>query len=435
MRRPIVFLFCLIAAGCFGPAADRHDPVAPQGIAVASQSPRTTVLHVDAGAAPDGDGSGRAPFRTINAAVTRANAIGGARINVAPGQYSVGETVRIESPIILHGSNEPVLDADGLPTGVVAAGTETRITGSPALGANTMFVIGRAEGADLEHVSISNVTIQGGSLLASSILILRTQDFAIRDNVMYGPTLFGINTFASSGEIRGNHISNVACGSCIGAGNVESPSVVSVKGNRMIGNRNGGVLLNGSGTDLEEMADQLDATVDGNDLSDNQAANGIAFGLRIFFIRRDPLTNPQFTGHVRAVVRNNRLANNNIGVEIDAGFPYRRLAGVCDPRTYSGTVDATFRGNVVSGSTLTPALFSFTRSILATNPAMAPLWQYLHDSRISITDPDGSLAGYWKTHPANDPIVGTCTNDASMEPLNNRLSYNGVAVGTGTNTP
>jgi hypothetical protein len=296
-------------------------------------------------------------------------------------------------------------------------------------------VIGRTDATVLNDVSISNVTIQGASLAGFSLLILRTQGFAVRDNVLIGPALFAITTAASSGVIRGNYITGVSCGACIGGGNASSPAVVEVKGNRILANRNGGVLLAGSGTDVPEIADELDAVVEGNDLSDHQAPNGIAFGLRLMVIRRDPLTNPQSTGHVRASVRGNRLVNNQIAVEIDAGFPYRVLAGVCDPRTYSGSIEATFARNTVSGSTLTPALFSFTRSILATTPSMAPLWQYVHNSLISIADPDGSLAGFWKDHPTHDPIVGSCPNDLVAEPLFNRLFYNGAEVSTGRSYP
>lgn len=429
-------LVCCVTGviACSGPTPDEHHLLAPVN-AAASNAVRTTVLHVNVNSSPNGDGTGGAPFQKLSDAITRANAIGGALIIVAPGRYDVSATMQIESPTTIRGSNVMAFDAGGLPTGVVEPGTETRIAATSALGSNTMFIVGRSDATALNSVSISNVTIQGASLAGLSLLILRTQGFAVRDNVMIGPALFAITTAASSGVIRGNYITGVSCGACIGAGNASSPAVVEVKGNRMLANRNGGVLLAGSGTDVPELADELDATVEGNDLSDNQAPNGIAFGLRIFVIRRDPLTNLQSTGHVRASVTGNRLVNNQIAVEIDAGFPYRVLGGACDPRTYSGTIEATFARNTVSGSTLTPALFSFTRSIMATTPSMAPLWQYVHNSRITIWDPDGTLAGYWKDHLTHDPIIGSCPNDLVSEPLFNRLFYNGAEVTTGKSYP
>jgi hypothetical protein len=59
---------------------------------------------------------------------------------------------------------------------------------------------------------------------------------------------------------------------------------------------------------------------------------------------------------------------------------------------------------------------------------MGALWQYLHNSTYTISDPDGTLAGYWYDHPAADPFLGPCANDAVQEPLANHLIYNGVEV-------
>jgi hypothetical protein len=192
------------------------------------------------------------------------------------------------------------------------------------------------------------------------------------------------------------------------------------------------VLLDGAGTDVPELADQLDATVENNDLSDNASPNGTGFGFRIFIIRRD-LGLPvdwQSTGYVRAVVRNNRIVHNQMGIILDAGFPYRRVGAVCDPRTYTGGIDLTLKNNVIAGNTGTPALISFTRSVSFVNPAVRPLFQYLHNSTFNVSDPDGSLAGYLLDHPANDPPIPPplCPNDLVSEPLGNHFLYNGVEI-------
>jgi hypothetical protein len=169
------------------------------GTAASRLAARTTVLHVNMNSSPNGDGSGGAPFHNLGDAITRANAIGGALIIVAPGRYGVSATMQIESPITIRGANVMVVDADGLPTGVVEPGTETRIAATSALGSNTMLVVGRNDATVLNDVSISNVTIQGASLTGLSLLILRTQGFAVRDNILIGPALFAIATAASSG--------------------------------------------------------------------------------------------------------------------------------------------------------------------------------------------------------------------------------------------
>jgi hypothetical protein len=191
------------------------------------------------------------------------------------------------------------------------------------------------------------------------------------------------------------------------------------------------MLLNGTGTDADEFADQLDATVENNDLSDNGFGNA-GFGLRIFIIRRDPGAPADFqsTGFIRAVVRNNRLVHNQIGLLLDAGFPYRRFMGVCDPRTYSGGIDLTLKNNVITGSTLLPSLITFTRSTTALNPAMRNQYKYLHNSTFAVSDPDGTLAGYTLDHRNNDPATAAqlCPGEPASAPLGNHFFYNGVEI-------
>jgi hypothetical protein len=427
-----------LAVVAIGVVACNEAPVGPVTLrvpikATMSQAAGTAVLHVDAQAAPNGNGSGQAPFQDLDAAVTLANQLGGARILVAPGRYDVNATIRVETPVFIIGSNVMQLDADGLPTGVLEPGTESTVVATSVLGANTLMIVGRANGAVLQGVTIANLTFETVVKPAHFLEVTKTQGFAILNNNFRGPAPIALSTAGSSGHVRGNYISGAGCAACIMAGNPGSPAVVDVTGNRMVGNSNGGVLLNGSGTEIDELADELDATVAGNDLSDNLfVGKGVltAFGVRIFVIFRDltSVMNTQSTGHIRAVIKDNRMVHNQIGFFIDAGFPYRRVGTVCDPRTYSGSVDVTLRGNTLSGSTVAPALVTFTRSTNTLTTTQAALYQYLHNSTFTISDPDGTLAGFWYDHPAVDPFLGPCANDAVQEPLANRLMYNGVEV-------
>ena len=141
----------------------------------------------------------------------------------------------------------------------------------------------------------------------------------------------------------------------------------------------------------------------------------------------------QSAASVHALVQDNRIDGNRIGVQIDAGFPFRSVSGVCESRVYSGVFDLEFAGNTVTGSLQAPALVTFTRHNAALNSSMLPQWQYLHAATYTISDSDGILADAWIDHPASDPFLGPCPGDASNEPLGNTLVYNGVVLPNGRN--
>ena len=127
---------------------------------------------------------------------------------------------------------------------------------------------------------------------------------------------------ASSGRVTGNYFSGVGTGAIFNGGYAASPSNVVVTGNRSVENNIGGVLLNGASIDIPELGDQLNATVRDNDLSGN-TSSAQSFGLRVFILRRD-LGAPgdsQSSASVKALVRDNRLQGNRIGLLVDAGFP------------------------------------------------------------------------------------------------------------------
>lgn len=419
----------LLLAGC----GDQAAPTDTDG-ALSIHSLRH-VIHVDDDAGPGGDGSARAPYDNLHDAVAHAQGIAGATVLVRAGVYELGTSLRVQTPIDLRGSNVMERDAQGWPTGIVAPGTETRIVGTASLGAASLLFVGRDDGGVIEGVSIRGFTFDHGPhglLIGDDITLTKVQDFFLSDNVLTGSASLGAFTIASSGRIVGNYITNVGAGTAIAAGYPGSPADVEFIGNRSVGNAFGGVLLNGSSTGIPEHGDQLEVLVQDNDLSENEN-----FGIRIFVIRRDRGLpgDTQSTGNVRARIQGNRIGGNQIGFTIDAGFPYRRIGSTCDTRTYSGSFEIDLMGNSLSGSSLTPALISFTRSTAALNQATLGAWQYLHGATFRIHDPESALAGAWIDHPEDDPLLGPCPEDSTHEPLENALLYNGSIVPTGRTVP
>jgi hypothetical protein len=407
--------------------------VASPGVAGAAGS---KVIHVNDDAEPGGDGSARSPYDNLPDALAAARATSGdVVVSVAPGDYEVTSTLVIARPLDLRGASDLIKDVDGLPTGAVVAGTETRIfAADPSLGAQPVVAAGRTDGATMSGLRVSGFVFEAAPAVVPGVTLLatRVQDFTIISNVFRAPG-FGVQTVAASGRIVDNHISGASTGMIVNGGYPASPSEVTIVGNRSVRNTLGGLLLNGASFGIPEHGDRLDAVVRNNDLSDTKAQPA-AFGLRLFVNRRDnpgPPGDSQSSGNVRALVQDNRIAGNRTGIVIDAGFPYRRVGATCDARVFSGSVDLTLVDNSLTGSVLTPALVTFTRQTAAMDPSTLSGWQYLHASTVSISDRHGSLAGAWIDHPERDPFVGPCQADAEQEVLGNTLLYNGVAVPNG----
>jgi hypothetical protein len=412
------------------------------GFAINAQADAHKVIHVEANAPLGGKGTAAKPFNTIADAVVLARSVGGdPTIKVEPGRYELASTITIDIPLDLVGSNVMQIDSNGWPTGVVSPATETRIVGLAALQALPLVSVGGIDPVVMNNVNIQGFTFEGGPGGGNDIELRRVQNFSVSGNVLTGPsplpmngtTIIGIFPVASSGSIVGNYIAGEGCGTCITAGYPGSPAYLQFTGNRSVNNKNGGLLLNGSSFGIPEQGDQLDVLVLGNDLSENTDSG--SFGLRIYVIKKE-LPDTQSGGNVNALILSNRLFGNQIGISIDAGFPYRQtkippVTGslVCDTRVYSGLLNITLFGNTLSGSLLTPGLISFTRVTATLDPTQQKSWQYLHNATYIITDPQGSLAGYVKDHPTNDPFVGgLCAADVAQEILGNTLTYNGAVV-------
>ena len=388
-----------------------------------------TVIFVDDDAAPGGNGSARFPYRDLHDAVTAANAVSGpVLIKVEPGDYVLAAPLLVGRSIELRGSTELMEGDDGWPTGEAVPGTETRIIAANPGGSESLFVIGRADAGVLDDIGVRGFVFHG-AIDGLEVLLTRVRNFSVTGNIFRGPAFLGLQSVASSGRATGNHFSGVGTGAALTGGYPASPSSVVFTGNRSVRNRFGGLLLNGASINLPDLGDQLEADVRGNDLSDNtNSATG--FGLRLFILRRDPGEpgDSQSSARIRAVVQGNRIVGNVLGVSIDAGFPHRRAGTLCDPRVFSGEINVSFADNTLAGSLLTPGLVTFTRNTAALSAAMLSQWQYLHAATFEIADRDGILANAWFDHPKSDPFIGPCAGDATHEPLENVLIYNGFPV-------
>lgn len=432
-------------------------------VAVLAGSAQAEDIYVNGGNPAGGDGSSANPFQTITQALVEARADRLALpstetivIHVAHvaggyhGTYNRPVPKGFEAlPLILDVANlelrgETVLtfDASGLPTGFVS-GTETMLTASPALmGANGFLLLMGPTSTVLDgsNVSVDHFVLDGGLPVGdaapkagfggTNIGVDRAQGLAIHDNVLTG-ALFGVFARASRGSLQHNLITGGSAGAVLRAGNEASPASYTFSQNRSAGNFSTGVLVSGSasltvldpallpitsGTIFDESA----ATVSGNDLSDNNLIPSFSAGLRCFQDVPD-LPAGQSTSHVTVSVTGNRIANNSVGIHVDAGFPRRAY-----PQVLTGTFQGAFQNNQVVGNALTPALITFTRNEAALNQSLLTEWKYLQQSTFQLTVSDGELDGFLFDNPVTDPFSGTV--------LNNNLEVNNLSL-TGRNIP
>ena len=199
-----------------------------------------TVIHVDDSAPPSGDGRARFPYNDIADAVEAARLVDGSvTIMVAPGEYSITETISIERGLELRGSTALVVDGQGLPTGEIVSGTETRIAAAPPLSSEPLVAVGRRDGVVVDGIQIRGFTFHGATD-GAGVRVWRRAELYVSSNLFTGSFL-GIETAASSGRVSGNYMSGLGTGAALAGGYPASPSTVLFIGNRAIRNRFGGV--------------------------------------------------------------------------------------------------------------------------------------------------------------------------------------------------
>jgi Dockerin type I domain len=439
-------------------------------------------LYVAAGAGANGDGSFANPYRRITDAVVRARADRASlalppetaiRIHVAAGTY-IGsyDAAALQShpeyevlPIVVNvpdlmvfGSTALILDGLGLPTGSEVDG-RTTLRPDTSLQANqALFLLGRTadgtagDGATVEGFVLDGVVTHFGS---QAVWADRVQNFRIRKNVVRR-TGFGTQTRLASGAIEGNLLAgNEESGATASGGSLADPAAVSIRGNRVRGNGQHGIMLlvtasawpidlgrneldieppqtsfdRTDSADVPNIPDRLDATVTGNEFS-----FATVFGIRFLafipipaggvvdcsrpvgYETLDPAQ--PLTAVLTARVVGNTFANNRLyGIGTELGFPCRS-----DPRQLVFTSTASFEANTFENNRA--ALFTFTAWGVTTGFDTAATFKFAEDSTYQATDLGGGLAGFDYDNPLADPVSGAVLDDT--------LEMNGVEQPLGT---
>lgn len=411
-----------------------HAAVVTLALAGLPQAAAGQVFYVNCAASSNGIGSAASPFNDIKTGIDRGNNYPGAVIYVAPGVCEATSTLQVKTSLILTGSNVPVVDPSGLPTGAVVQNTETKIVAGGALATDplmSLMSVGKDVGV-LYNVSLNKLTFVAG---AGAVLeFRRTQNFVLRNSIFLGAGAEqatdapGVSTFASTGVIQANYVSRLLFGASITGGYSASPASVVLQQNRLEGNKNG-LLLVGTSDGITEPGNVLTTVVTGNDLSHNLFTNpqGVnsGFGLRVMIKGNEALGGSAglSKGYVTAVMQSNTINQNYVGIVLDAGFPYRKLPdGTCEPRDFSGALNLTFRANAMSGNENVP-LISFTRMQVTLGSQAPSRWQYLKGTTFSIVDDRNLFGAAQLVHPLTDPV--TDCNDGALV---NLLRINGLPV-------
>lgn len=426
-------------------------------------------LYVDAAATQNGDGSRHRPFWRITDAVVRARALrqedGDEQekrivIHVRPGTYvgsydrdHLAGNPRLELlPIILNvsdlsleGRTELDEDSDGLPTGTYPHESETLLTTDrPLTGGQMLLLIATTtDGMAGNRVSVNGFVMDAQDLVPANtgfdIYADRVSAFSIHHTLLQHGGTAGGGTRLASGIFEANFLApNIDVGVFINGGSMVHPASVTVRRNRSIGNV-GGTTVTAVGSlvtldlgtnplmleplqmiydrnnpeDVRNIPDTLEATIEGNDFSDNQF-----FGLRCFFYPPSLYTTVDVTQPITAflhvTVRDNRLNRNaDHGIDVDAAFASRNYT-----RQLTGMFEGTFEHNALIDNGRNAGLFTFTHKGASLGYQPRNLWKYMQESTWQVVDLDGELAGFDYDHPLNDPF-----DDSSV--VGNMLIYNG----------
>ncbi len=420
-------------------------------------------LYVDAAAQENGDGSREHPFWRITDGVVAARALRQHHhhqritLRVLPGTYvgsfdggHLAGDPRLEMlPIILNVSNlslegatELDEDVDGLPTGTYPPESETLLTievcqlPCPLVrGQSLLLIAGTNDGMAGDRVSVSGFVIDGRSegimsAVGFGIFADRVADFSIHHNLLR----HGGGGFASrmaSGTLEANVCpNNNNIGFFVSGGNLAHPANVTLQRNRSTQNAGGASLFavanfvplvlganplmleplqliydRNNPEDVRNMPDQLEATVEGNDFSENHLL--IATGLRCTFyppIHYTTIDATQpITGTLNVNVRDNRLSRNgDHGITIDAGFSNRS-----DPRQLTGRFEGRFESNELIDNGRNTSLMGFTNRDASVGLGSRQDYKYMQESTCQVADLDGELEGFDYDHPLTDPFDGS----------------------------
>jgi len=429
-------------------------------------------LYVDAAAKENGDGSREHPFWRITDGVVAARALRqhhhhhSITLHVLPGNYvgsydpdHLAGNPRLELlPIIvnvsnlsLEGGTELDEDEDGLPTGTYPLESETFLTTDLHLspGQTLLLIATTTDGMAGNGVSVSGFVMDAqessSSELGFDIYADRVSDFSIHHNLLRHGGTAGGGTRLASGSFEANFLASmVDVGIFATGGSMVYPATVTVRRNRSIGIVGGTSVTavasfyplqlganplmleplqmtydRNNPEDLRNIPDKLEATIEGNDFSNNNF-----FGLRFFFYpptRYSTVDATQpMTGFVNATVRDNRFNRNaDHGIDVDAGFASRN-----NPRQFTGTFEGTFEHNALIDNRRNTSLFDFTHKGVTLGLQPRESWKYMQESTFQVTDLDGELAGFDYDHLLEDPFDGSPV-------IGNVLIYNGTVQPNG----
>ena len=330
---------------------------------------------------------------------------------MAPGDYPVDTTLVVDRSLELRGSSVSVKDADGWPTGEVAAGTETRVysTNSALL---QLLLVGRGDGGALSNVSIRGFVFEG-TPTGISMLLTRVQDYRVATTFprtsearhaisgLFGPRHGQPLQRRGAGR---RHLHRWLSGITIERRRHREPLSAQRPRRHVVERRQ---------HRIPELGDQLDAAVRDNDLSGKRLAPQQGSDCGLFILRRGPgcTRGRPSAASIKAVVKDNRLVGNRIGV-FDrrwVSLPTRghrvrqsRVLGRHRPGACRQLADGKL-AHTGSGDVHSTASGAEHLDVAS--------WQYLHGATFTISDRDGTLAEAWIDHPASDPVLGAVSQE------------------------
>ena len=420
--------------------------------AVAGQS--VSEIFVDASAAPGGNGTSGAAYRTIREAVADANArIDDAIIHIAEGNYVEAPDIRItHEGVRLIGSTTLDLDASGLPTG----GYQHAAIIRPDVAPNTLVPVGKAlfqENAS--RVEIAGLVLDGGMprpalSTTGGVLVMvdgaptarQLSDISIHDNVVINTGLSVVLRLTSVAVTR-NFFARSNIGLVAFAGfDVGQPQVSNrlvFTGNRFVEHQN--IALNVVGSvgslfppsfatyGLVAGPSVTYVTIAGNDFVRN--SNGPAYPQPIQYsaLNFNPMSNtsgdPVQPTWIYADVQDNQFAENGYGVSVS-----QRVATTQNQTAY--TFEGRLARNTYCGNGLNDAFFNFNLNSQSHGLVGAGgQFRYATNSTyvIDATGDGLTAAGFDSDHPTLDPRLPLSSPGTLA--LANLLVFNGASVPNG----